>query len=100
MRLQRYGFFFVTRYLSVEKTPNLTIFYHFLAFSFAFSCSSVKKCAFPFCIFEIFFSHSSTRQQDFFVTLQRLHMRFRKRLCRHMFFILRFFNLKYNLIKK
>ena len=66
MRLQRYGFFFVTRYLSVEKTLNLTIFYHFLAFSFAFSCSAVKKCAFPFCIFEIFFSHSSTRQQDFF----------------------------------
>ena len=54
MRLQRYGFFFVTRYLSVEKMPNLTIFYHFLAFSFAFSSSAVKKGAFSFCIFEIF----------------------------------------------
>ena len=28
MRLQRYGFFLVTRYLSVEKMMFLTIFYH------------------------------------------------------------------------
>ena len=54
MRLQRYGFFFVTRYLSVEKMLFLTIFYHFFAFSFAFSCSYVMNGAFSFCIFEIF----------------------------------------------
>lgn len=54
MRLQRYGFFFVTRYLSVEKMLFLTIFYHSFTFSFAFSSSAVKKGAFSFCIFEIF----------------------------------------------
>ncbi len=46
MRLQRYGFFFVTRYLSVEKMLFLTIFTISFAFSFAFSCSSIKKGAF------------------------------------------------------
>ena len=54
MRLQRYGFFFVTRYLSVEKMLFLTIFYHFPRFLLCFFLFFYKeRCAF-FCMFEIF----------------------------------------------
>ena len=47
MRLQRYGFFFVTRYLSVEKMPFLTIFYYFPRFLLCFFLFFCKgRCVF------------------------------------------------------
>lgn len=89
MRLQRYGFFFVTRYLSVEKILFLTIFYHFPRFLLCFFLFFYKeRCA--FFVYLRFFKAILQTVNNFFVTLQRLHKRFQKRVCLHKFLILRF----------
>ena len=75
MRLQRYGFFFVTRYLSVEKMLFLTIFYYFPRFLFCFFLFFYKeRCVFFVCL--RFFKAILQTVNNFFVTLQRLHKRF------------------------
>lgn len=89
MRLQRYGFFFVTRYLSVEKMLFLTIFYYFPSLSpLLFLVLIYKKVRFFVCL--RFFKAILQTVNNFFVTLQCLHKRFQKRVCRHRFLILRF----------
>ena len=89
MRLQRYGFFFVTRYLSVEKILFLTIFYHSSRFLLCFFLFLNKeRCVFFVCL--RFFKAILQTVNNFFVTLQRLHKRFQKRVCLHKFLILRF----------
>ena len=75
MRLQRYGFFFVTRYLSVEKMLFLTIFYHFPRFLLCFFLFFYKeRCV--FFVYLRFFKAILQTVNNFFVTLQRLHKRF------------------------
>ena len=100
MRLQRYGFFFVTRYLSVEKMLFLTIFYHFSRFLLCFFLFFYKERKVRFFVCLRFFKAILQTVNNFFCNFAMSAQVFSEACVSAQVFNFEISNLKYNLIKK